>query len=337
MLKYIIVNITINNIPDTLLKNRREEFIDRFLNETIKLVDCFWEEEKNQVILTLLSNKTQIMGLILKVLKTEFFNPKSLKDKKELPIIKSLSFYPLRMEKIDELNHYINEHLPQISKISPKGIVPLGYLVSTDHPPIISYYKNIKNDDFMKKLQQDDSFISHGVKFVKNKEDIIYITTKPYPVVFYLKIAMDEVNVIEKICKKLKKFGKVNIIGSDNENKNEEYSLLNTAHTYSVPNDTATIAVKINDYLKIPFHKVMIYIYDILDKNDCIPFEAEFGFPIPSEVIKIASEDLFYDKESPAELSKEIEKVLTLFRFDIDNIFGYPSMLLEKKYNITDI
>ncbi|MCK5074973.1 MAG: hypothetical protein KAR38_01295, partial [Calditrichia bacterium] len=250
------------------------------------------------------------------------------------------SFSPLRMNKIKELNAHVKEYLDEFVEITGKGIISLGYLTPPVLPPHLRFYSNLQDEDFKKYLAENNSFITHGRKFVEKKDDIIFVITRSYPVVLYLKIALDEVSVLEKLVKKLNQFGKVNLIGlnkKNKENKKEKYSLLSTAHTYSVPNDTAVLAVKINDYIKIPVHKVMIYIYDILEKNDCIPYDAEFGFPIPSEVIKIASEDLFFDKESPAELSKEIKKVFTLFRFDIDSIFGYPSMLLEKKYNITDI
>jgi len=335
VLKYIITNITISNFPNLEEIEQLEAFIDRFLNKKLNLIDFHTDGQENKVFITLLSQKDEIKKVVLKILKDNIFKENA---KVKTPAhLYSISFFPLRMEKIQQLNEYVSAFIPEIAKTTGKGILTLGYLAPKEQPPFRRHYSSMDESEFLKTIKKKPKIVPFGIETIQSKNDIIYVATKPYPVVFYIKIAMDDAEIIDNIFDKLKKYVKQKYTRKINSAAVDEYPLVCTADVFSVPHDTATIAVKINDYVQIPFHKVMIYIYDVLEKKDCIPFDAEFGFPIPSEVIKIASEDLFYDKESPAELSKEIEEVLRLFRFDNDSFFGYPSMLLEKKYNITDI
>ncbi len=332
MIHYFIANISFDRIPDV---KKAEKIGEKFVNASVKLIDFIYDAEKKHLNFSILGAHNLLLPLVEKRLKTL---AKELKSdaQDDVPVLSVISFSPMQIAHIDEMSDIIDEHLKDFSQILRKGIVTFGNLADKNKIPFLKYYLNMEADEFMKRSATEEGFVKYGKEFVKERDDVLLVGVKPFPVVIFIKIAIDRPKVIENLTKKLDKFGKINyLIHHDKKQIVEEDTVLDMSYTYSVPRDTAVLAIKIKDYVKIPIHKIMIYIYDILDKHGCIPFDAEFAYPIPSEVIRIASKELFDKKVPMAELSKEIKKVLTIFRFDIESIFQYPSMILEKRYNIS--
>ena len=331
MLKYLIAGISFINADD---ERTSQVIVNMFLNSGLKLVDMIYLDEMKRGNFTLLGEKEALISAIKKGFKK--ISSFSKKNNEQLRI-SLISFFPLRHENMDEAKVFVLENLKDLSDVYQKGIIPIGYLATQNNPPFINYYTQMEPEIYQKQIISKKRYLQIGQDFVQSEKNILYVGVKPYSIVIYLKVMIENPAVIDEVCEKLIQFGRINYEYGDNQNIKEGPSFLKIAHTYSVLKDTVTIAIKVNDYIKMPVHKILIYIYDLLEKNGCIPYDAEFATPIPLEVIKLAGEDLFSDIKSPEDLSREIREVLSMFRFNIESIFEYPSMIIEKRLNLSDI
>lgn len=312
MNNFSVLHIKFVKMPSHL----KDEILEWFSSEKVKVIDVVTIPEQESTIFSFLGDFSLLLeDLIRFPMKYNQIVQKYLY---------SISFNPLRLAELSDLVVYLRKNIQRLNNTIQHPFIYLGYLKHLKSPRYIIFSpEELQKIDFVHNPKYS-KYIQVGKSYLPKRP--IFVGVKPYSILIFIKAAIEDVKGLRIIKSKVGDFFKHPKISNS--------PLVKFSYVTNEAMTIAKIGLKIIDYYKYPVHKVMIYIYDLFEKHGIVPVEAEFGYPIPRDVIKNAMEDLFTKQDKDVPPSTEILKTLNLFRFNIETIFEYPSYILEKRFEL---
>ncbi|GAB4167912.1 MAG: hypothetical protein Kow00108_00650 [Calditrichia bacterium] len=291
-----------------------ESFIDWFCQDQIKLYDNFNQPDTQDYTVSFVGIDSFIFDKLFKVKKKS-----PLLAKKHLV---SIFLNPRKSSDLENLVLNVRKKSLELTDSFERPLIYSGYLKHLSSPRFLPFHKSdiIRSE----KKEQFERYIQTGKKY--SEAFPLVIGVKPFPVVIYIKAALDSPKKLTEIIEKVTSFRSKKL--------KYHYPLISMTYLLNESLTTATFALKVFDYKILPLHKVMIFIYDLFESEGIIPYQAEFAYPIPMDVIQSAIEDMMGTFSEDLTPTTEILDSFRLFRFDIEEIFEYPSYILEKRYDI---
>jgi hypothetical protein len=300
-----------------LSQSKKNKILNYFLNDNIKLIDAVSSDVENTTTLSLLAEKN---FLIEKLIQLNLQHSMITKNH-----LYSIILNPLRIGDLKKTAEFIRENKKRLFNSIQRPVIHSGYLTNEKKPVYFRWHK--PEFVFKGKIKWEQETIPMECNQFQNLPPV-YFALSPYPIIIFIKVAIESAQVLQSLKERLEKFIK------KKTSKKISVPLLQFSYTTNEAMTIGKIALKISDYKIFPVHNVMIFLYDQFEKINIVPVEAEFGLPVPMDIIQTAIDDLFSNLEAGITPSTEMIKTLTLFRFNIEEIFEYPSYILEKRFDL---